>query len=146
MYISLTRCFLDGQNRVLGKGTSRRLDARQLRYLTRYYEEAFPEASKGIAIRTQECAAYSEQRPLDAYATYHAYIILGGRRIVPSTSEDRAPDSIVQIVFNNRLYVGQATAILSHTLAVVNSGRPQVLLEIRWFREDSEFDSRAWDA
>ena len=57
-----------------------------------------------------------DRRPnfIKSNAQSHKYMILQGRYVIPSDDKYSAPNSIVQLRFGERTFVGQVIDILSH--------------------------------
>lgn len=76
---------------------------------------------------------------------YLKYLILDGRRIVPTTDVYHAPNSIIQTRYNGGKFVGQVTNILKHSQRFIEG--PIILLQVRWFKalEQNVLNTSIWD-
>ncbi|OCB85355.1 hypothetical protein A7U60_g7664 [Sanghuangporus baumii] len=76
---------------------------------------------------------------------YLKYIILDGRRIIPSIDTFRAPNSIIQAQFNGGKIVGQVIRIIKHCQRFVEGST--ILLHVRWFKplERNILNTHPWD-
>ena len=131
--------WLGGKKFALGPGVSRRLDKDLETPLVDYYRETTPEAS--VVSSSSELTEHSNV--LYPYAKFHSFIVIEGRRIVPSKSAQRAPNAIIQMELQSTLFVGQVLGILSHCQNL--SSEPQTFLQVRWFRPLNDIDTKPWD-
>ncbi|THH06302.1 hypothetical protein EW145_g4183 [Phellinidium pouzarii] len=76
-------------------------------------------------------------------ADFHTYIIIDGRRITPSTSATKAPNSIIQTEFDGQVYAGQVISVLTHSQFRI--AQSTTLLHVHWFRRLTEVDTSLWD-
>lgn len=100
------------------------LQTQLLEYYTRYHPNSRVQPRSTIMLG-------GSGNVLSRKLTYFKYIILDGRRILASDLGTKAPNSLVQTRFNDRIYVGQVTKILSHRQAEVP--RASALVQVKWF-------------
>lgn len=110
------------------------------RHVVRYYSETQPDAL--VCSRSTHIPG-DDPNYLDSRATSHSHLILDGRRITPSKSVIKAPNSIIQIDLNGTRYVGQVIEIFSHKQDRVEG--ISILLYVKWFCRLSDVDTAAWD-
>lgn len=75
-------------------------------------------------------------------ARSHKYLVLDGRRILPSQSLTKANNSIIQADFDGIRYAGQIIKIFAHEQPEV-PGR-STLVSVRWFKR-VDVDTTKWD-
>lgn len=122
----------------LGRGIYDSLDKTLQKPLLDYYESVYPEADV--------CAPTNRSRTADHLITdaeFHSYLIKDGRRITPSKSAAKAPNSIIQMEFGEQIFVGQVISIFRHYQPSVR--RRITFLHVRWFRRSYDVDTTVWD-
>ncbi|KAL5485641.1 hypothetical protein ACEPAI_6682 [Sanghuangporus weigelae] len=106
----------------LGAGVVRTLQRELQNTLLEFYGEMYPQANI--------CA------PSDRSRT-------DGRRISASTSAKRASNSIIQMEFDDQIYVGQVISIIRHSQLRI--GHPIIFVHVLWFRKSQDVDTNIWD-
>lgn len=136
---------LVGTRLSLGLGSVEELDAPLQSLLLTLYNERHPDAQ--VYARN---AKIGHRNPVEVNflhnkASFLKYIVLDGRRIVPSTSKYKGPDSIIQARFSDKIYVGQVIQILTHKQAQVS--KMEMLLLVLWFKPlaTDVLNSSIWD-
>lgn len=124
----------------LGPSTRHFLSVALQKELVQYYWEVHRDAV--VCSRTTRTPG-PEPNYIDSRATSHSHLVLDGRRILPSKSAAKAPNSIIQVELNRTHYVGQVISIFSHHQDRVND--TTVLLNVEWFRKLSDIDTSTWD-
>lgn len=111
--------------------------------LVDYYSVHRPEAK--VVSRTARLPPGGTRNFLDDQVEYLKYIVLDGRRILPSLDMYRAPNSLIQGRYAGRQYVGQVIKIFKHAQEYVEGYT--TLLQVRWFRplQPGVFDTSTWD-
>jgi hypothetical protein len=125
----------------LGTASIKTLSADHESSLVKHYNSKYPDLH--ILHRADDAPINSRPNFLNINARYHSYLILDGRRLIPSKSRSNAPNSLVQMDLSGTRYVGQVFDILSHTQVAAPS--PQYLLDVRWFKRFQEADTSPWD-
>ena len=115
-----------------------------MKQLLRYYKERHPAAR----VRSHNALlSIDDRRPnfIKSNARSHKYILLQGRRIVPSDDKYSAPNSIIQSRFGGHTFVGQVIEILSHEQRGVPD--TSIFVHVRWFGplSDDVFDMGVWN-
>lgn len=107
--------------------------------LLEYYRDAYPDASV--------CAPGDSRggngNHLVLRAKFHSYLIKDGRRITPSNSPDKAPNSIIQMESDGKIFAGQVISIFQHYQFRIDW--PSTLLHVRWFRQSLDVSTSEWD-
>ena len=86
---------------------------------------------------------------LNQKAFFHKYVVIGSKRITPSTDHFRAPNAIIQSYIRGpqgaAKYVGQVFNVITHRQA--RNRVPVTLLQVRWLRplHGRIVDTRIWD-
>ncbi|KAL5489730.1 hypothetical protein ACEPAI_4562 [Sanghuangporus weigelae] len=122
----------------LGPGIIDFFDRALQKPLLNYYETVYPEA--GV------CAQTSRSRGGDHLVTqaeFCSYLIKDGRRITPSKSASKAPNSIIQMEFGGEIFVGQVISIFRHYQPSI--GRRIVFLHVCWFHRSRDVNTDIWD-
>ncbi|KAL5478281.1 hypothetical protein ACEPAI_2465 [Sanghuangporus weigelae] len=128
-----------GKKFSLGPGVDHRLDKELEIPVIDSYRETHPEGS--IVSSSSDLMEHSNV--LFPFAKFHSYIIIEGRRIVPSQSAQKAPNAIIQMELHGVLSVGQVVKFFSHQQ---NSQlEPWTFLHVNWFRSHHDIDMKAWD-
>ena len=128
----------------MGPGKAKHLSLSQRRDLLGVYKRNFRDVPLILsgADNPTGCAVY-----LNSSVIFHDYLVLDGRRIVPSSFSGYAPNSLVQCYINGVRHAGEVAVIISHTQPIA-AGRPplrQHLIGVRWFKRDRAFDTSPWD-
>ncbi len=89
----------------------------------KFYDGAYPNA--GVVSRTT-AETGDDLNFVNSSGKITSYAVVDGRRIAPSKSSMKAPNSIIQMEFDGDLFVGQVTDIFSHrqkvsTLGIINN-------------------------
>ncbi|KAI5114857.1 hypothetical protein M0805_000189, partial [Coniferiporia weirii] len=128
-----------GKRFSLGPGIIKSLSIKTQAPLVEFYHETHPDA--------QVCSRSSMLGPisnfLHKHANFHTFLVLNGWRITPSASTAKAPNSIVQIQFDNILYVGQVVAIILHSQSRIDN--TSTVIHVHWFRRLQDVNTTAWD-
>ncbi|KAL5476588.1 hypothetical protein ACEPAI_3268 [Sanghuangporus weigelae] len=134
-----TRETLLGFNRPsLGAGVIQSLEKELWDPLLEFYDDTFPDAAV--------CPPTNRSRHgnhLVTKAKFFSYFIKDGRRVTPSKSAEKAPNSIIQVEFDGRIFVGQVISVIQHLQLRI--GRPIVFTHVRWFRSSQDVDTTIWD-
>lgn len=76
----------------------------------------------------------------------HDYVVLDGRRITPSTFNGPAPDSLIQIQYSGRRWVGEIVVLVTHLQPIDNRRTArQHLAGVRWLKPHETMDTSPWD-
>ena len=124
----------------LATGVKKLLSLEQQQLLVNHYHDAYPDVH--IVTRT---ALYpsAHSKFIHGQAQFHNYLILDGRRIIPSSSVTHAPNSIIQADYGDTRYVTQVIDIITHHQPGIE--RDATLLNVRWFSRNENIDTSAWD-
>ena len=142
MHIILTLIFvtvvLGFRQPSIGTSTIKSLDKELQDLLLEFYRDTYPEASV--------CSITSRSRTCDhlvASARFFSHLIKDGRRIVPSMSAEKGPNSIIQMEFGRQIFVGQVVSIFKHFQ--IGVGHPIIFAQVHWFRRSEDVDTEIWD-
>ena len=125
----------------LGPHTTQTLTRKDLTHLVSFYSSTYPEAR--VADHSTATDDFCNTNFVTNKAKRHKYLILDGRRIVPSESVFSAPNAIVQADLNGRRYVGQVFSVLTHKQRQVN--KEETLMDVRWFKRLENVNTAHWD-
>lgn len=129
----------------LGPSSIEELSAPLQRLLSIFYSNRHPEAN--VYARNANIGNRDPTRVnfLRSKAAFLKYIVLDGRRIIPSTDKFRASNGIIQTRFGGKTYVGQVLHILKHEQPQVQ--KSETLLLVRWFKPlgPGILNSALWD-
>jgi hypothetical protein len=129
---------LVGRKFTLALGIKKLLSLEQQISLIEHYHETH----RSIAIHLRSNTVARNPNFIHNYATSHKYLVLDGRRIIPSSSKTHAPNSIIQVTYGDRKFVGQVLDILTHRQPNIEE---VTLLEVRWFRSLENLSMNYWD-
>lgn len=131
-----------GQRFSLGSYTTDTLDAELQSNMLNFYANSFPDArvlSRGARNISVQSANF-----LNSRAKFHKYLVLDGRRLIPSRSLTYAPSAIIQADFNNTRYLGQIFDIITHHQTGTNG--PTILINVHWLIRLEAAETELWDA
>lgn len=127
----------------MGPGTRSALQIREQTQLLEHYNTIYPAANvfSRATLNIPPNSTY-----LNDSAIFYEYVILGGRRIVPSRFDGRAGNSLLQINRGGTRFVGKLQLIISHMQAVDGcTTLRETLLGVRWLKRTSADISVVWD-
>jgi hypothetical protein len=109
--------------------------------LLTFYRTRYPQETSTVVPRHSPMVAANGSTTfyLKGRIDYHSYVILNGRRIVPSQDIYSAPNALIQTVYGEgslrRTYVGQVQTIFTHEQTISPSRLERTtLFDVKWLK------------
>ncbi len=140
-HIDVLRELLGNKRLAVGPCTTRPISNEIQMLLVNYYADAYPDAH---VLTSTTAETGPNINFIRSRAKIASHIVIDGRRISPSKSSSKAPNSIVQMELNGEMYVGQVIVIFTHHQRRVE--KTLTFHRVRWFRRLTTLDTEIWDS